>query len=53
MAFLSELLTYLFKYIILLAVTVAAVICGAKHKKNKLKKAAESTENIDTNDIEA
>lgn len=44
MAFLSELLTYSFKYIVLLAVTIVAVLCGIKHKKNKIAKAAAETE---------
>lgn len=49
MAFLSELLTYSFKYIVLLAITVAAVICGAKYKKNKIAKSAVEAE---SNNIE-
>ncbi len=52
MAFLGELLTYSFKYIILLAVTVVAVICGAKYKKSKITKAAVEDETVDTNDTE-
>lgn len=38
MAFVSELLTYLFKFIILGAVSVAGVLCGARIKKNKITK---------------
>lgn len=52
MAFLSELLTYSFKYIILLAVTIVAVICGAKYKKNKLAKAAAEAEPDNTKETE-
>jgi len=52
MAFIGELLTYSFKYIILLAVTVIAVICGAKYKKNKLAKAAVENETVNTQDTE-
>lgn len=40
MAFVNELLTYLFKFIILGAVAVAGVLCGARIKKNKLSKEA-------------
>lgn len=52
MAFLSELLTYSFKYIILLAVTIVAVICGAKYKKSKLAKAAAEAELDNTEETE-
>ena len=52
MAFLSELLTYSFKYIILLTITVAAVICGAKYKKNKIAKAALEAEIDNTEETE-
>lgn len=48
MAFVGELLTYLFKFIILGGVTIVAVLCGAKYKKNKLAKAAVDAENADT-----
>ncbi|MGN0438984.1 MAG: hypothetical protein ACI4F4_10710 [Lachnospiraceae bacterium] len=44
MAFISELLTYLFKFIILGAVAVAGVLCGAKMKKNKNAKEASGSE---------
>lgn len=44
MAFAGELLTYLFKFIILGAVTIVAVICGAKYKKSKLAKATAASE---------
>lgn len=40
MAFVSELLTYLFKFIVLGAIAVAGVLCGARAKKNKLAKEA-------------
>ena len=55
MAFLSELLTYLFKFFVLGGVTIAAVLCGAKYKKNKLAKAAaeEKTANTEDTEIEA
>lgn len=48
MAFIGELLTYLFKFIILGVITVAAVICGAKYKKSKLAKAAAETDNTES-----
>ena len=38
MAFVSELLTYLFKFIVLGIIAVAGVMCGAKIKKNKASK---------------
>ena len=47
MAFLSELLTYLFKFIVLGVITIAGVMCGAKMKKNKLAKNA-TTKETDT-----
>lgn len=47
MEFVSELLMYLFKFIILGGVTVAAVICGARYKKNKLAKASAEAENTE------
>ncbi len=51
MAFIGELLTYLFKFLVLGAVTVAAVLCGAKYKKSKLAKAAAEEVTIE-NDTE-
>ncbi len=53
MAFLGELLTYSFKYIVLLAVTIVAVICGIKYKKNKIAKAAAEVDAVDTKDAES
>ena len=47
MAFIGELLTYLFKFLILGGVTIAAVLCGAKYKKNKLAKAAAEADNAE------
>lgn len=41
MAFLSELLTYTFKYIVLGAIAVAGVVCCVKQKKKQLLEAAE------------
>ena len=41
MAFLSELLTYTFKYIVLSAIAVAGVVCCVKQKKKQLLEAAE------------
>ncbi len=38
MAFVSELLTYLFKFIVLGIIAVIGVICGAKIRKNKSAK---------------
>lgn len=52
MAFLGELLTYLFKFIVLGAVTIAAVLCGAKYKKNKIAKAAAEASTSDTEETE-
>lgn len=52
MAFLGELFTYSFKYIVLLAVTVVAVLCGAKYKKNKIAKAAAEAEAPNTEETE-
>lgn len=46
MLFLNELLTYLFKYIVLGIVAIAAVFCGAKYKRNKLKKDAAKDESV-------
>lgn len=40
--FAGELLTYLFKFIVLGAIAVAGVLCGAKYKKNKIAKEAEA-----------
>lgn len=40
----GEFLTYIFKYIILGAIAVAGVLCGAKYKKNKLAKEAADDE---------
>lgn len=40
MEFVSELLMYLFKFVVYIAVTIVAVLCGIKLKKNKLAKAA-------------
>ena len=40
MEFVSELLMYLFKFVVYIAVTIAAILCGIKLKKNKLAKAA-------------
>ncbi len=48
MAFIGELLTYLFKFIILGGVTIAAVLCGAKYKKNKIAKAAAEVDNTES-----
>lgn len=53
MAFVGELLTYLFKFIILGGVTVAAVLCGAKYKKNKLAKAATQADDADNETTES
>lgn len=42
----GEFLTYLFKYIVLGAIAIVGIICGAKYKKNKIAKktAAETSE---------
>ncbi|MBO5088469.1 MAG: hypothetical protein J6C01_07325 [Lachnospiraceae bacterium] len=48
MAFIGELLTYLFKFIILGGVTIAAVLCGAKYKKSKIAKAAAEADNTES-----
>ena len=50
MAFLSELFTYIFKFIILAAIAVAGIMLGAKHKKNKLAKA--ESESAQTNETQ-
>ncbi|MBQ9984547.1 MAG: hypothetical protein IJP29_08150 [Lachnospiraceae bacterium] len=44
MEFVSELLMYLFKFVVYIAVTIVAVLCGIKLKKNKLAKAAVEAE---------
>lgn len=41
MLFANEFLTYLIKFVVLLAIAVVGVICGAKFKKNKLAKQVE------------
>lgn len=43
----GELLTYVFKYIVLGAIAIIGVVCGAKYKKNKLAPKSEFIE--DTN----
>ena len=48
MAFIGELLTYLFKFLILGGVTIAAVLCGAKYKKSKIAKAAAEADNTES-----
>lgn len=48
MAFIGELLTYLFKFIILGGVTIAAVLCGAKYKKSKIAKAVAEADNTES-----
>ncbi|MCM1498623.1 MAG: hypothetical protein NC124_09175 [Clostridium sp.] len=40
MALVNELLTYLFKFIVLFVIAIAGGICGAKIKKNKIAKEA-------------
>lgn len=52
MAFLSELLLYLFKFVILLAAAIIAVICGVKMKKNKIAKANAEKEKTDIESVE-
>ena len=52
MAFLNELLTYLFKFIILGGVAIVAVLCGAKYKKNKSAKAAEEAESAEVDNTD-
>ena len=52
MAFLSELLTYLFKFIVLGVVTIVAVLCGAKYKKSKIAKAAAEADASNTEETE-
>ena len=47
MAFVSELLTYLFKFIMLGGVAVAGAICGTKIKANKNAKEASGSESKD------
>lgn len=42
MPFVGELLEYVFKFVILAAVAATGVLCGAKYKKNKLAKDAET-----------
>ena len=45
MLFMNELLTYLFKFIVLGVVAVAGVLCGIKIKKNKIAKSESSSQN--------
>lgn len=52
MEFLGELLTYVFKFIILGGVTIAAVLCGAKYKKSKIAKAAAEASASNTEETE-
>lgn len=47
MLFVNELLTYLFKFVILALVGFAGIMCGIKFKKNKLEKEAGSIESQD------
>lgn len=39
--FIGELITYLFKYVVLLAIAIGGVICGKKLKDSKEQKKAE------------
>lgn len=43
MLFASELVNYLFKFVILMAIAVVGVICGAKIKKSKIDKETQMT----------
>lgn len=44
MVLLSEFVSYLIKFLAFMLITVVAVICGAKYKKNKLANAAAENE---------
>ena len=52
MAFLNEFLTYLFKFIVLGGVTIAAVLCGAKYKNSKIAKSASESEKDTEDDVD-
>jgi len=44
MLFASELLTYVFKFVVLLAIAVGGAVAGVKFKKSKLDKEQKQTE---------
>lgn len=54
MALLSEFVSYLIKFLVFLVITVVAVICGAKYKKNKLVKTSIESEGseVDSSSVE-
>lgn len=48
MVLLSELVSYLIKFVVFMLIAVVAVKCGAKYKQNKLEKAAAETGSVET-----